>query len=120
MIKIDKWYLATIHRVENANTLEKMHEILSAFEKFNYPVIFSVHPRTISLVKQLNYKYNYGNIVFVEPIGYLDMLFFTKNVIKVVTYSGGLQKEAYILNILCITVREQTEWVETLQGNHNI
>ncbi|MBE6060364.1 MAG: UDP-N-acetylglucosamine 2-epimerase (non-hydrolyzing) [Clostridium sulfidigenes] len=118
--KLDKWYLATIHRVENTNTLEKIDEILAAFEKFDYPVIFPVHPRTISLVKQLNDKYNYSNIVFVEPIGYLDMLFFTKNSIKVVTDSGGLQKEAYILNIPCITVREQTEWVETLQGNHNI
>lgn len=118
--KIDKWYLATIHRAENTDSKEKIAEVLSAFEELKYPVIFPVHPRTKGLVNQLFEQNNYKNIVLVEPMGYLDMLYFTKNAVKVVTDSGGLQKEAYILDTPCVTVREQTEWVETLNGNHNI
>ena len=115
-----KWYLATIHRAENTNTAQKVEAILNAFENLDAPVLFPVHPRTKGLVKELIGKNKYTNILFVEPMGYLDMLFFTKNAIKVVTDSGGLQKEAYILDTPCITVRDQTEWVETLKGNHNI
>lgn len=120
MDRVDKWYLATIHRAENTDSPEKVAEILQAFEKFEYPVIFPVHPRTKGLVKNLYQENQYKNIVLVEPMGYLDMLYFTKNAVKVVTDSGGLQKEAYILDTPCVTVREQTEWVETLNGNHNI
>lgn len=118
--KVDKWYLATIHRAENTNNVDKIKEILLAFEQFDHPVIFPVHPRTKNIVFKLYNQYQYKNIIFVEPIGYLDMLYFTKNAIKVITDSGGLQKEAYILNTPCITVRDQTEWIETLTGNHNI
>lgn len=117
---LDKWYLATIHRAENTDSINKLDEILKAFEHLNAPVIFPVHPRTKGLVKQLNDLYNYKNIVLVEPIGYKEMLYFTMNAIKVVTDSGGLQKEAYILNTPCVTIRDQTEWVETLIGNNNI
>jgi len=96
--KTDNWYMTTIHRVENT----------------------PVHPRTKPLIKSLYDENIYRNILFVEPVGYLDMLYFTKNAIKVITDSGGLQKEAYILNTPCITIRDQTEWVETLIGSHNI
>ena len=117
---LEKWYLATVHRAENTDNIEKVSEILGAFEAMDEKVIFPVHPRTKKLVAQLRERNQYKNIVFVEPIGYLDMLYFTKNAKKVVTDSGGLQKEAYILNTPAVTVRDQTEWVETLIGNHNI
>ena len=116
----DGWYLATVHRAENTDSSQKVEEILNAFEMFTESVIFPVHPRTRSIVDGLVQKNNYKNIIFVEPMGYLDMLFFTKNALKVVTDSGGLQKEAYILGTESVTVRDQTEWVETLEGNHNI
>lgn len=115
-----QWYMATVHRAENTDSIEKIKNILDAFEKLDSQVIFPVHPRTKGLVKQLVDKYGYKNIFFCEPMGYIDMLYFTKNAKKVVTDSGGLQKEAYILNTPCVTVRDQTEWVETLAGNHNI
>lgn len=117
---LDKWYLATIHRAENTDTPDKVEEVLAAFEAFDAPVIFPVHPRTQPIVNSVMEKHQYHNIVFAEPMGYLDMLFYTKNAIKVVTDSGGLQKEAYILGTDSVTVRDQTEWVETLEGNHNI
>ena len=117
---VDKWYLATVHRAENTDGTEKVEEILSAFESFDYPVIFPVHPRTKPTVALLRERHGYKNIIFCEPMGYLDMLYFTENAVKVVTDSGGLQKEAYILKTPCITVRPQTEWIETLEGNRNI
>lgn len=117
---VDAWYLATVHRAENTDSIEKVKEILYAFEKLDRPVIFPVHPRTKSIVNQLVEKNGYSNTLFVEPMGYLDMLYFVKHANKAITDSGGLQKETYILDTPCVTVRDQTEWVETLIGNHNI
>lgn len=117
---VNEWYLSTIHRAENTDSIDKIREVLTAFEHLDAPVIFPVHPRTKGLVKELWDMHQYKNILFVEPMGYLDMLFFVKNAKKAITDSGGLQKETYILNTPCVTVRDQTEWVETLIGNHNI
>lgn len=116
---LDSWYMATIHRAENTD-IDKISEILLAFECFDRQVIFPVHPRVKGIVKELYDKQHYENIYFTEPMGYTDMLFFTKNAVKTVTDSGGLQKEAYILGCPCVTIREQTEWVETLNGNFNL
>lgn len=117
---VKSWYMATIHRAENTDSIKKIEEILKAFEQLDAPVIFPTHPRTKNMVKELLSKFQYKNIQFVEPIGYLDMLFFTKNAKKVITDSGGLQKEAYILGTPTVTIRDQTEWVETLKGNFNV
>ena len=114
------WYLATIHRAENTDSLEKIEEILDAFEELEKPVVFPVHPRTKNMVQKLCQERLYQNLVCVEPIGYKEMLYFTKEAGKIITDSGGLQKEAYILRTPCVTVRDQTEWVETLNGGHNI
>ena len=117
---IEHWILATIHRAENTDTPEKLREILKAFEDFPVPVLFPAHPRVREMAVKLSEEKGFRNTVLVEPVGYLEMLFFTKYADKVVTDSGGLQKEAYILHTPCVTVREQTEWVETLRGNLNI
>ncbi len=113
-------YLATIHRAENTDDISKIREILSAFEQLDAPVIFPVHPRVRNMVDSLNNELSFKNILFVEPVGYSEMLFFTKNAKKVITDSGGLQKESYILKTPCVTVRDQTEWTETLNGGYNI
>lgn len=117
---VREWYLSTMHRAENTDSIDKIKEVLDAFERLDVPVIFPVHPRTKGLVRTLKETHGYKNILFVEPMGYLDMLYFVKNAKKAITDSGGLQKETYILNTPCVTVRDQTEWVETLIGNHNI
>lgn len=118
--EIDKWYLATVHRAENTNSIEKLRTILNAFEKFDAPVIIPAHPRTRKMLEELNSAENYKNIICIEPVGYIKMLYLMKNAIKVVTDSGGMQKEAYILDTPCVVLREQTEWVETLNGNHSV
>lgn len=114
------WYIATIHRAENTDDLGKIDEILAAFEELDAPVIFPVHPRTRGMVEKLYRKKRYQNILFIQPVGYLFMLYLVKHAIKTVTDSGGLQKETYLLGTPCVTVREQTEWVETLNENQNI
>lgn len=116
----DSWYLATIHRAENTDDPEKIRGILNGLEALDAAVVFPVHPRIRGLVDQAVREGDYRNILFVEPVGYQDMLYFAKHAKKIITDSGGLQKEAYILDTPCVTVRNETEWVETLRGNHNI
>lgn len=116
----NKWYLVTIHRADNTDSEDKIEIALDALSQLNATVIFPVHPRTKTLVQKVLERKNCKNIIFCEPIGYLDMLYFANHAIKIVTDSGGLQKEAYIMDTPCVTIREQTEWVETLKGNHNI
>lgn len=116
---LDEWYLTTIHRAENTNK-DMIKTILDALNELDAPVLFPVHPRIKQLILDSEAQSCYNNLVFIEPVGYSDMVYFTKNAKKVITDSGGLQKECYILNTPCITVRKQTEWVETLIGNHNI
>lgn len=116
----ERWYLSTVHRAENTDDIEKVRTILTAYEELDAPVILPAHPRTRKMIEQVNREEGLRNTICVEPIGYLEMLYFTKNAVKVVTDSGGLQKEAYILGTPCVTLREQTEWVETLAGNRNM
>lgn len=117
---LDNWYIATVHRAENTMDGNALLEILRAFERLEFPVLFPVHPRIRGYIDGLMKKEKYHNICFIEPLGYLEMLFFVSNAVKVITDSGGLQKEAYIMHKNVVTLREQTEWVETLKDNHNI
>jgi len=113
---IENYYLGTIHRPENTDNLQRLKTIFDAFSEAEYPVVLPLHPRTRSLLKEV--KYN-KNVKIIEPVGYLSMLYLLKNSKKVLTDSGGLQKEAYFLRKPCITLRDQTEWVETLKGGWN-
>lgn len=118
--EITNWYLTTIHRAENTMDSKNLSVILKVFEKLDKMVIFPVHPRIKKMIDELKKQNNYQNIYFVEPVDYLTMLYLTKNACKVVTDSGGLQKECYILDTPCITIRNQTEWVETLKNGYNV
>ena len=117
--KYNKWYLTTIHRAENTTNSENLYQILKTLNDLDELVIFPVHPRIKKMIDELEKENHYQNIYFVEPVDYLTMLYLTKNSKKVITDSGGLQKECYILNVPCITVRDQTEWVETLNNGYN-
>lgn len=117
---LSRWYLATVHRAENTTDIGLIRIMLEALEELDAPVIFPVHPRIRAYIEKLYKERRYRNLYFVEPLGYLEMLFFVCGAIKVITDSGGLQKEAFILHKNVVTLREQTEWIETLAGNHNI
>ena len=90
----------------------------ASFGKLPYPVLFPIHPRTRRLIESVNIPFS--NILFVEPTGYLEMLILTHNAGRVLTDSGGLQKEAYFLDVPCVTLRAQTEWPETLKNGCNV
>ncbi len=113
-----KYYLSTIHRQENTDSKFNLKEIFLALSKSELPVIIPMHPRTLKKINKYNIKLN-GSLKIIEPLGYLDMLLLEKNAKKIITDSGGIQKEAYMLGVNCITLRKETEWVELLEVGAN-
>lgn len=107
----NEFVLATIHRQENTDDLEKLKEIFEGLQLISKEkkVILPLHPRTKAILKQYNLAYN---IKIIDPVGYFDMLELLKKCNLVVTDSGGLQKEAFFNKKHCIIAREETEWVE--------
>jgi UDP-GlcNAc3NAcA epimerase len=113
----EKFYLATVHRQENTDVKQRMDHILDAFSKLDLPVVLPIHPRTKKTIAHIKIS---PNIKLIEPVGYLEMLMLIQKSAKVLTDSGGLQKEAYFLNKQCVTLRDETEWTETLENDWNI
>ena len=113
-----QYIAATIHRPSNTDSKENMESIFSAFAKSGKTIVFPIHPRTRKYLTEYRIEAP-ENVRLIEPLGYLDMLQLTANAEKVVTDSGGVQKEAYILKVPCVTMRENTEWVETLNNGWN-
>lgn len=111
-----KYALATVHRQENTDNLDNLQSIFMAFSELDMPVIVPLHPRTVKFMDQVPYR---SNVKIIEPVGYLEMITLLENCHKVLTDSGGLQKEAFFLKKPCITLREETEWIETLEDNWN-
>lgn len=115
------YYYATIHRPYNTDDPIRLKKIFEVLNSLDNKVIFPIHPRTKN--KALNYGLDlkcYNNINFIEPVSYFKNLNFLKNAKHSITDSGGLQKEAYILKTPCITLRSETEWIETLVNGWNI
>ncbi len=113
----EKFYLATVHRPQNTDNPERMKSIFSAFEQLKHPVVLPLHPRTRKIVNEMGL--NGDNIVIIPPVSYLEMIKLLNDCEKVLTDSGGLQKEAYFMQKQCITMRDETEWVDTLHNNWN-
>jgi UDP-GlcNAc3NAcA epimerase len=116
IVPYEKYYLATIHRQENTDDILRLKIIFEAFGLLDFPVVVPVHPRTRKYLRDINI---HENIRIIDPSGYLKMLILIKNAIKVLTDSGGVQKEAYFLQRPCITLRNETEWIETLENGWN-
>ncbi len=115
---IHKYYFCTIHRAENTNGDANIKIIFEALNSLNFPVIIPLHPRTLKLVDSF-YK-DYKNLFFLRPLSYFDNLKMIKNSLMVITDSGGIQKESFYLKKLCTTLRDQTEWIETLEFSNNV
>jgi UDP-GlcNAc3NAcA epimerase len=120
-IKPKEYYLVTIHRAENTDNYERLKNILIAFSKMDEIVVFPIHPRTRKMINYygLSDLLENNNVKVIDPVGYLDMLKLEKNAKAILTDSGGVQKEAFWLKVPCITLRDETEWIETVNLGWN-
>jgi UDP-N-acetylglucosamine 2-epimerase len=118
-LKPKDYLLTTIHRAYNTDQPEVLSSIFSAFQRAEDMIIFPMHPRTIKAVKASNLSIP-DNVKVIDPVGYLDMLVLEKNARIILTDSGGMQKEAYFFEVPCLTMRTETEWVETLKSGWNL
>jgi len=116
------YLLTTIHRPYNTDIPENLQNILVAFAQIGEEIVFPVHPRTRKKIDELEATFQHGlaNIKMIEPVGYLDMLVLEENARLLLTDSGGMQKEAYFFGVPCITLRPETEWVETVETGWNV
>jgi UDP-GlcNAc3NAcA epimerase len=113
------YLLATVHRPQNTDRAESLRSILSAFNALDELIVFPAHPRTSEAIERLGYHLR-PNVKLIEPVSYLDMLVLEKNARLILTDSGGVQKEAYFFGVPCVTLREETEWVETVEAGWNV
>jgi UDP-N-acetylglucosamine 2-epimerase len=122
LLKIsDKGYaLLTLHRAENVDNPDKLKGILSGVSRIGVDIVFPIHPRTKNRLKGCGVSLNGTNIKAIDPVSYFDMLKLLKHAKLVLTDSGGLQKEAFWSETPCITLRERTEWVETVEMGVNL
>jgi UDP-N-acetylglucosamine 2-epimerase len=111
-----QYLLVTIHRAANTDDPSRLASILETLGSLGETVIFPVHPRTR---KAMNYMPVASTVRMIDPIGYGDMLVLTRNARLVLTDSGGVQKEAFFLGTACLTLRDETEWHETVVGGWN-
>ena len=113
-----QYALATIHRAANTDDGWRMASIMDALGKLSLPVVFPIHPRTRKMMNEWGISAG-RNIMLMEPVGYFDMLSLMECANCILTDSGGVQKEAYLIGVRCITLREETEWVETVSAGWN-
>lgn len=110
--------LATIHRSANTDDPQRLRSILLGLRRTGEKVILPLHPRTRKVLQSLALK-NLGDLRIIEPVGYLDMLNLEQNARLIATDSGGVQREAYYLSVPCLTLRDETEWVDTVRVGWN-
>lgn len=116
------FYLCTIHRAENTDDSNRLLSIVSIINRLAEQaiVVLPIHPRTLACVKRLEGKGFSPSVQVISPVGYLEMTWLLANCLMVLTDSGGLQKEAYFHHKTCITLREETEWVELVNIGANV
>jgi UDP-N-acetylglucosamine 2-epimerase len=114
------YVLATIHRPRNTDDRARLQALLSALGEIatTRPLVLPAHPRTQKALQALGYRPGPG-LCLIEPLGYLDMLMLEKHARLILTDSGGVQKEAFFFGVPCLTLREETEWVETVAAGWN-
>jgi UDP-GlcNAc3NAcA epimerase len=113
-----EYAVVTIHRAANTDSLERLGALVSALNATSDPIVFPMHPRTRAALAGLDVQWE-PHVHVIEPVGYFDMLALTARAKLVATDSGGVQREAYGLGVPCLTLREETEWVETVDTGWN-
>ncbi len=116
-----EYLLLTVHRPTNADDAGRLRTILESLDSSGYPVLFPAHPRTRKVMDRFDLADRFEEALqVVEPVDYLVFLSLLLDAAKVVTDSGGVQKEAFFFEVPCITLRGETEWEETLEGGWNV
>ncbi len=120
-IRDPQYYLATLHRAENTDDPSKLKSILKALAKIGkeIPVVLPLHPRTMKMIKTYHMMSETKGVKLIDPVSYFDMLKLEKSAKAILTDSGGVQKEAYWFKVPCFTLRDETEWVETVESGWN-
>ena len=114
------FYLATIHRAENTDAPDRLLEIITTLASLDFPVVLTAHPRLVKSASDHGITLEQGNIKVIEPLSYPEMVSAVVQSRGVITDSGGLQKEAFLLKTPCVTLRTETEWVETVELGTNL
>jgi UDP-N-acetylglucosamine 2-epimerase (non-hydrolysing) len=118
------YMLFTMHRAENTDSKASLISVIRAFERLpEIKIVFPIHPRTVKVLKEiglLGRLQRCGNVKVIQPVGYVDFIRMMQDASKMMTDSGGAQKEAYLLSVPCITIRRNTEWIETVKVGWNI
>ena len=114
-----KFLLLTLHRPENTDNETRLRQIIDALNRLNEEIIFPIHPRTKKAIEKLGYSLS-PHVRLIDPVGYIDMVMLEQSARMILTDSGGIQKEAYWLSVPCVTLRDETEWIETVEANWNV
>ncbi len=117
-VGVNDYVLATVHRAGNTDNAESLTAVLDCLALSPWPVLLPTHPRTVAALQKWGVTLPDG-VRLIEPVSYLAMLALEKNAHLIMTDSGGVQKEAYLLGVPCITLREETEWLETAAQGWN-
>ena len=113
------YLVVTAHRAGNVDRPERLESLVSLLEALPGPVVLPLHPRTRERLRAAGLTERLDGIKVVPPLGYLDFLKLVRHARAVLTDSGGVQKEAYLLGVPCVTLRDTTEWVETVEAGWN-
>lgn len=116
----DGYVVATIHRPSNTDDPERLKSLVDALSELNHQVVLVTHPRLRTASDKLGIHLSTGSLHSIDPLPYIDMLGLIGQSAGVITDSGGLQKEAFLLGVPCTTIRLETEWPETLIGGMNV
>lgn len=117
-VRPGEYVLATVHRPDNTDAPERLAAVVDALSGCGRPVVFPAHPRCVKEMARHGIVPG-GGVIVIDPVGHADMLALERNARVVATDSGGVQKEAYFLGVPCVTLREETEWIETLAEGRN-
>ncbi|OIQ77977.1 UDP-2,3-diacetamido-2,3-dideoxy-D-glucuronate 2-epimerase [mine drainage metagenome] len=116
----EPYLMATLHRAENTDDPERLAKLIEMMASSLLPIRLAAHPRLVAKTNDFGIFLNRGSISVVKPLSYLSMVRLMMRSSGVITDSGGLQKEAFLLGIPCVTLRTETEWLETLEGGWNV
>ena len=115
-----QYYLATVHRPDNTDGAERLRAIVEGLARLDHPVLLAVHPRLAARAAEHGIDLTVGAIRPISPLGYPQLVDAARHSLGVVTDSGGLQKEAFLLRVPCTTIRPETEWTETIDLGWNV